>query len=139
MNYEKLTTKDTKNTNERIIFKEESYAIHGAVFEVYREMGCGFLEPVYQECLEKEFAKRAIPFTAQKELRLMYKDEQLQQTYKPDFICHNKIIVELKAVKSIAPEHEAQVLNYLKATGMKLALLVNFGAYPKATVKRFVL
>jgi len=123
----------------RIIFKEESYAIQGAVFEVYREMGCGFLEAVYQECLEKEFTKRSVPFTAQKELRLMYKDEPLQQTYKPDFICHNKIIVELKAVKSIAPEHEAQVLNYLKATGMKLALLVNFGAYPKAIVKRFAL
>ena len=123
----------------KIIYKEKSYAIQGAVFEVYREMGSGFLEAVYQECLEKEFTKREIPFTAQKKLRLMYKDEPLQQTYKPDFICHNKIIVELKAVKSIAPEHEAQVLNYLKATGMKLALLVNFGAYPKAIVKRFAL
>jgi len=123
----------------RIIFKEESYAIQGAVFEVYREMGCGFLEAVYQECLEKEFAQRDIPFTAQKELRLMYKDEPLQQTYKPDFICHNKIIIELKAIKFIAPEYEAQVLNYLKATGMKLGLLVNFGAYPKAIVKRFAL
>jgi len=123
----------------KIIFKEESYAIQGAVFEVYREMGCGFLEAVYQECLEKEFSKRGIPFTAQKELKLMYKDKLLQQTYKPDFICYNKIIVELKAAKSIVPEHEAQVLNYLKATGMELGLLVNFGAYPKAVVKRFVL
>jgi GxxExxY protein len=139
MNHEELTTKDTKSTNGKIIFKEESYSIQGAVFEVYREMGCGFLEAVYQECLGKEFARREIPFTAQKELRLMYKDEPLQETYKPDFICHNKIIVELKAVKSIAPEHEAQVLNYLKATGMKLGLLVNFGAYPKAIVKRFAL
>ena len=134
MNHEKHERHENK-----IIFKEESYAIQGAVFEVYREMGCGFLEAVYQECLGKEFARREIPFTAQKELRLMYKDEPLQQTYKPDFICHNKIIVELKAVKSIAPEHEAQVLNYLKATGMKLGLLVNFGAYPKAIVKRFAL
>ena len=123
----------------KIIFKEESYAIQGAVFEVYREMGCGFLEAVYQECLGKEFSKRGIPFTAQKELKLMYKDKLLQQTYKPDFICYNKIIVELKAAKSIVPEHEAQVLNYLKATGMELGLLVNFGAYPKAVVKRFVL
>jgi len=123
----------------KIIFKEESYTIQGAVFEVYREMGCGFLEAVYQECLEKEFAGRKIPFSPQKELRLMYKDKLLQQTYKPDFICHNRIIVELKAVKSIAPEHEAQALNYLKATGMELGLLVNFGAYPKAVVKRFVL
>ena len=123
----------------RIIFKEESYAIQGAIFDVYREMGCGFLEAVYQECLAKEFAKCEIPFTAQKELRLMYKGALLQQTYKPDFICHDQIIVELKAVKTIAPEHEAQVLNYLKATGMKLGLLANFGAYPKAVVKRFVL
>ena len=134
MNHERHEKHENK-----IIYKEESNAIQGAVFEVYREMGSGFLEAVYQECLEKEFTKREIPFTAQKELRLMYKDEPLQQTYKPDFICHNKIIVELKAVKSIAPEHEAQVLNYLKATGMKLALLVNFGAYPKAIVKRFAL
>ncbi len=134
MNHERHERHENK-----IIYKEESYAIQGAVFEVYREMGCGFLEAVYQECLGKEFTKRKIPFTAQKELRLMYKDEPLQQTYKPDFICHNKIIVELKAVKSIAPEHEAQVLNYLKATRMKLALLVNFGAYPKAVVKRFAL
>ncbi len=130
MNHEK------HERHEKILFKEECYQIQGAVFEVYREMGCGFLEAVYQECLEKELKKRGVPFVAQQELQLLYKGEPLRQTYKPDLICYGQIIVELKAVKEIAPEHKAQVLNYLKATGMKLGLLVNFGTYPKATITR---
>jgi len=121
-----------------ILFKDECYAIQGAIFEVYREMGCGFLESVYQECLERELRSRNIPFVTQPDLRLTYKGELLQQTFKPDLICYSQIIVELKAVKAIAPEHIAQVINYLKATGMKLGLLVNFGDYPKATVQRLV-
>jgi GxxExxY protein len=124
---------------EEIIYKEECYQIQGAIFEVYREKGCGFLEAVYQECLEKEFALRSVPFVAQKELQLTYKGQPLRQTYLPDFTCYGKIIVELKAVKEIAPEHKAQVINYLKATGFKLGLLVNFGAYPKATIIRLAL
>lgn len=131
-----LTTKDTKNTKEKILFKDECYQIQGCIFEVYREMGCGFLEAVYQECLEKELGKRSVPFVAQPELRLTYKGEPLRQTYKPDFICYEKIIVELKAVKEIAPAHKAQVINYLKATGIKLGLLVNFGTFPKASITR---
>lgn len=126
----------TKMVDEKVLFPEESYAIQGAIFDVYREMGCGFLEAVYQECLEKEFRSRQLPFEAQKELVLSYKGEQLAQTYKPDFICHGKIIVELKAVKEIVPEHKAQLLNYLKTTGLELGLLVNFGAYPKAEIVR---
>ena len=122
-----------------ILFKDECYAIQGAIFEVYREMGCGFLESVYQECLERELRSRNIPFITQPDLRLTYKGELLQQTFKPDLICYSQIIVELKAVKAIAPEHIAQVINYLKATGIKLGLLVNFGDYPKATVKRLAL
>lgn len=129
---------EKRESLEKILFKEESYNIQGAVFEVYREMGCGFLEAVYQECLEKEFYKQGIPFIAQQELKLSYKGETLQQTYKPDFICLDKIIVELKAVKEIVPEHKAQVINYLKATGMKLGLLINFGSYPKATIERLI-
>ena len=124
---------------DKILFKDESYAIQGAIFDVYREMGCGFLESVYQECLEKEFRLQNIPFVSQAELKLTYKGEPLVQTYKPDFICFNQIIVELKAVKAIAPEHQAQVINYLKATGMKIGLLVNFGDYPKATIIRLAL
>ena len=118
---------------------EECYAIQGAIFEVYREMGCGFLESVYQECLEREFQRMSIPFAAQQELKLLYKGKLLKQTFKPDMICYDKIIVELKAVKQIAPEHKAQILNYLKATGIKLGLLVNFGTYPKAEIIRLAL
>lgn len=125
--------------HEKILFKNKSYLIQGAIFEVYREMGCGFLEAVYQECLEKELRKRNIPFVAHQQLDLQYKGEPLQQTYKPDFICHGQIIVELKAVKDIAPEHKAQVINYLKASGMKLGLLVNFGRYPKVGITRLAL
>ncbi len=120
-------------------FEEETFAIRGAVFEVYRVMGCGFLEAVYQECLEKELAVRDIPFVAQQELRLYYKGETLRQFYKPDLICFGKIIVELKAVSALSGEHKAQVLNYLKATGYEVGLLVNFGCYPKAIVERLVL
>ena len=120
-------------------FEEETFAIRGAVFEVYRVMGCGFLEAVYQECLEKELAVRDIPFIAQQELRLYYKGETLRQFYKPDLICFGKIIVELKAVSALSGEHKAQVLNYLKATGHEVGLLVNFGCYPKAIVERLVL
>jgi len=123
----------------KLLLESESYVVRGAVFEVYREMGCGFLEAVYQECMEKELTKQGIPFEAQKSLQLFYKGEPLEQVYKPDLVCHGKIIIELKAVKAIAPEHRAQLLNYLKATGIKVGLLVNFGAYPKATIERLVL
>lgn len=125
--------------NKKIIYQEESYAIQGAIFEVYREMGCGFLESVFQECLERELRTRNIPFRAQAKTPIYYKGEKLKQSFTPDFLCFDKIIVEIKAMKQTAPEHEAQALNYLKATGLKLGLLVNFGAYPKATVKRFAL
>ena len=119
-------------------FADESYRIRGAVFEVYREMGCGYLEAVYQECLEREFVRQGIPFAAQRELLLQYKGETLVQTYRPDFICYDRIIVELKAVKELANEHRAQVHNYLKATGLELGLLVNFGHFPKAEIERIV-
>ena len=122
-----------------ILFKEECFQIQGAVFEVYREMGCGFLEAVYQECLEKELQERGIPFFAQQELKLSYKGEPLRQTYKPDLVCYDAIIVEVKALSATTGEHKAQVLNYLKATGKRLGLLVNFGCHPKATVERLVL
>ncbi len=128
-----------KKKDKNLLFGEECYAIQGAVFEVYREMGCGFLESVYQECLEREFRRKDISFVAQQSLELFYKGDRLAQVYKPDFVCYGKIIVELKAVKAIGREHEAQVFNYLKASGFRLGLLVNFGHYPKATVKRIIL
>ena len=122
-----------------LIYKEESYAILGSCFNVYKTMGCGFLEPVYQECLEIEFGYQGIPFSSQKELKLSYRERELKHKYKPDFICYDKIIVEIKAVSQLIKEHEAQVLNYLNATKFKLGLLINFGHYPKIEYKRFVL
>ncbi len=126
------------NTNREMLFREECYAIRGAVYEVYREMGCGFLEAVYQECLEKEFLRRFIPFRSQVDLDLKYKGERLNQRYRPDFICFDAIIVELKAVKDVDNEHRAQLMNYLKATGLRVGLLANFGHYPLATIERKV-
>ncbi len=125
--------------DDELLFKEECYSIQGAVFEVYREMGCGFLEAVYQECLETELVRRGIPFVAQQELKLFYKGDELKQCYRPDLICYEKIIVELKALRDLTGEHRAQVLNYLKGTGLRLGLLVNFGNYQKATVERIIL
>ena len=122
--------------HERLLFAEEVFRIQGAVYEVNREMGAGFLEPVYQECLSLELRSRGIPFAESPALRLRYKEALLRQTYIPDFICYDKIILELKAARALAPEHRAQVLNYLKATGLRLGLLVNFGASPKATIER---
>ncbi len=122
-----------------LLFKDECYAIQGAIFEVYKELGVGFLESVYQECLEKELLVRDIPFEAQRLLRLSYKGQVLEQTYKADLVCYDRILLEIKAVKSLAGEHRAQVMNYLKGTGLRLGLLVNFGSFPKATVERIIL
>src|SRR5215475_10689872 len=108
--------------SDEILFKEESYKVVGACFEVYREKGCGFLEPVYQECMELELGLQAIPFLAHQPLSLDYKGSRLRATYHPDFICYDKIVVELKAVTELVDEHRAQVLNYLKATGLTLGL-----------------
>lgn len=124
---------------EKILFKDEVYAIQGAIFEVYREMGCGFLEAVYHECLERELRLRSIPFVSQKELNLAYKGQPLEQRYRPDLICFNKIIVELKAASELTNEHKAQLFNYLKASNLRLGLLVNFGHYPKAQIERIIL
>ncbi|KFI21393.1 GxxExxY protein [Nitrosococcus oceani] len=134
-----MEPRKTRNTQKELMYERESYAIRGAVFEVYREMGCGFLESVYQECLAREFSRKRIAYIAQPELTLIYKSVPLKQTYKPDFICHDKIIVEIKAVSNLADEHRAQVHNYLKATSMRLGLLVNFGHYPKLEIERIVM
>ncbi len=122
----------------KIIFKEESDPIIGACFEVYKEKGNEFLEAVYQECLSIKFALQGVPFTEKPKLRLDYKGRELKQTYEPDFLCFEKIIVEIKAIKKLADEHRAQVINYLKAIGKQLGLLVNFGHHPKIEHERFV-
>ena len=121
-----------------IIYKEESYRIMGACFEVYKEKGCGFVEPVYQECLEMELGLQGILFQPQVGLALAYKGRPLKQKYVPDFICFEKIILEIKAVSQLNDEHRAQVHNYLRATGYKLGLLVNFGYYPGVEHERIV-
>lgn len=122
----------------KILYKDECYAIQGAIFEVYREMGCGFVEPVYQECMKKELNRKGVPALSQPSLEILYKGEPIDQTYKPDFICFNKIIVELKAVKELCDRHRAQTFNYLRATSMRLGLLVNFGSHPQVTIERMI-
>ena len=119
--------------------KEDSYRIMGACFEVYKEKGCGFVEPVYQECLEMEFGLQGILFQPQVQLQLSYKGRPLRQKYTPDFICFERIIVDLKAVSQLIDEYRAQVHNYLKATGHRLGLLINFGHYPKVEYERIVI
>ena len=121
-----------------VVYAEEAYQLMGACFEVYRDKGCGFLEAVFQECLELELVDQGIPFVAQPKLNLTYKGRPLKQTYSPDFVCFEKIILEIKAVSDVTDEHRAQVHNYLKATGMKLGLLVNFGHFPKLQSERIV-
>jgi GxxExxY protein len=122
-----------------IIHKLESFEIMGACFEVYKEKGSGFLEAVYQECLDIEFTDRKIPFMAQPQLALTYKGRPLKSKYTPDFICYDKIVVELKAVSTLTNEHRAQVQNYLRAAKLKLGLLVNLGHYPKVEYERIIL
>ena len=121
--------------NEKLIYEEETYALRGAIFEVYKTLGDGYLEEVYQNALEEELKLRGIPFAAKKKLQIMYKGRDCG-LYEPDFICFDKIIVELKAVETLHPKHSAQLMNYLRATGHKLGLLVNFCAYPKVDVRR---
>ena len=122
-----------------LILPEESYQIVGACFEVYNEMGCGFLEAVYHECLEMEFTRRNIPFFSKSILPVEFKGQTFRTYYQADFICWNQIIVEIKALSSLADEHTAQLLNYLNAVKKLLGLIVNFGHYPKLQYKRVAL
>ena len=127
-----------KEESRELIFKAESYAIVGACFAVYKDKGCGFLEPVYHECLEIELESQRIPFLSKPPQTLQYRGRTLVQTFSPDFICYEKIIVEIKAVSALVDEHRAQVLNYLSATTCKLGLLVNFGHYPRMEHERLL-
>jgi GxxExxY protein len=119
-----------------LIYEDLTYKIRGALFEVYKEKGCGFVEGVCQECLEIELEMQGIPFIAQYPLKLSYKGRFLKQKFIPDFIIDGKIIIEIKAAKDITDEYRAQLQNYLKATDYKLGLLVNFGHYPKIQIER---
>jgi len=110
-----------------MIYQKESYEIIGTAMEVHRELGCGFLEEVYQEAFERELQLRGIPYEREKILTITYKDQELKKKYKADFVCYDSIIVELKALSELTSEHSSQVINYLKCTGYKLGLLINFG------------
>ena len=121
------------------MFAEEVYAITGAAIEVHKKLGPGFLEAVYQEALEIEFELREIPFASQKNLTIRYKGVVLKKVYCADFVCYGKIIVELKALSKLSGTEEAQLLNYLRATGLEVGVLINFGSSPRLEWKRFVL
>jgi len=121
-----------------VLFKEECYAIMGACFNVYKDKGCGFLEPVYHECMEIELVHQKIKAVSKPKLTLTYRGNVLQQGYESDFVCYGKIILELKAVSGSIDEHRAQLLNYLNATGFQLGLLVNFGHYPGLEWERII-
>ena len=108
-------------------YSDETYQIIGAAMEVHITIGCGFTEPLYQEAFEQELQLREIPFQREKSFHVTYKGKELKKEFRPDFVCYDKIIVELKAVDDFADEHFAQVYNYLKATGLSLGLLINFG------------
>nr|AXS01233.1 hypothetical protein [uncultured bacterium] len=110
-----------------LLYEEETYSIIGAAIEVHKELGYGFLEAVYQEALEKEFISRNITYKREPILTIFYKNEPLNKFYIPDFICYDKIIVELKASSTSVTEHEGQVINYLSATKLNLGLIINFG------------
>ena len=122
-----------------IIYKEESFIVVGAAFKVYNVLGHGFLEAVYQEALAIEFQRQGIPYEREKKLKIQYDGVELNQTYKADFVCFGKIIVELKTVSALDDAHRSQVYNYLHATGYKLGLLLNFGNSDELEKERIVL
>jgi len=120
-----------------MLYKDETYNIVGAAMEVHRTLGAGFLESVYQEALELELKARRIPYVEQSEIVITYKNQLLSKAFIADLYCYDAIIVELKAVSAISPVHEAQLINYLKATKCKLGLLINFGS-DSLEYKRFL-
>lgn len=112
---------------EKLLFEQETYKIMGAAMEVSKQLGGGFLEAVYQESLAEELDIRNIPFVREKKIQLFYKGKELKQFYKADFICFNNIVIEIKAISKILPEHQAQTINYLRALNLRVGLILNFG------------
>jgi GxxExxY protein len=123
----------------QLMYQDETFAVLGAAIEVHKELGSGFLEGVYQEALEIELADRKVPFDPRKGLAICYKGTPLHKAYEADVVCFEKIIVELKALDRLSGKEEAQILHYLKASGMKVGLLINFGSHGRLEWKRFVL
>lgn len=125
-----------KATN--LLLQDETYAVTGAAIEVHRELGPGFLEKVYQEAMQLELKARRTPFEAQKVLKIIYKENRLSQRYLADLVCYEQIIIEIKALNHLSGREEAQLLNYLKATGLRVGLLFNFSSHGKLERKRLV-
>ena len=123
---------------DELVLREEVYAIVGAAIEVHRELGAGFLEAVYQEALERELALRGVAFEAQRELVIHYRGQPLSKIYVCDLLCFDKVLVELKAMDRLTGREEAQLINYLKAAGLPVGLLINFGAHGKLEWRRLV-
>ena len=123
---------------ESILYKNEVFQLIGACMTVHDEKGNGYTEPVYQDCLEIELQHLRIPFTAQQNFPIYYREIKLKHTYTPDLLCYDLIVVELKAVRSLNDEHRAQVMNYLKVTNLQLGLLVNFGSYGRLEWERII-
>ena len=121
------------------IYKEEGYKLMGAAFEVHNVQGYGMAEEIYQECLEIELELRGIPFKAKQELRCFYKGRELKKRYVPDLFVFDALIVELKAVTQLLPEHEAQLINYMRITKQPVGYLLNFGSKGGLEWKRFIL
>lgn len=121
-----------------LLYDKESYEINGAMFEVHKHLGPGLLEKVYQEAFEIELKLRNIPFEREKRYQIQYKGHCLLQEYVADFVCYDKIIVELKSVSEISDTHRAQLLNYLKLTGLKLGLLQNFNTHRIKAAERII-
>jgi GxxExxY protein len=145
---ERALKESTKDTNKHevflevampeLLFKDEVFAIIGAAIEVHKELGSGFLEPVYQEALELESKMRGLPYNAQQTIIIHYKGILLKKEYVPDFVFYDKIIVEIKALDNLTGKEESQLLNHLKATGYKIGLLINFGSRGKLEWKRLI-
>jgi len=127
-----------KTIEDDLIYRDECYLIVGCCMEVHKRLGCGFMEAVYQEALELEFIENAPDFEREKRLRIQYKGKLLKKEYSPDFVCFDKIILELKAAGELTEIHQSQLFNYLKAFSLRLGILVNFGT-PSIQFKRFIL
>jgi GxxExxY protein len=124
---------------DELLYREEVYRLVGACMAVHKDKGNGFAEPVYQDALEIELELAGIPFDAQHNYQIHYRGRPLKHTYTPDLLCFDKIILELKAAKALTDEHRAQLLNYLKVTGLQLGLLINFGSFPRLEWERIIL
>lgn len=140
-NSEQLSTKHRKGDEEKmaeLLLKEEVFEIVGAAIEVHRELGHGFLEAVYQEAMEIELRDKGIPFQARKPLPIQYKGKTLAKEYFADLVCYGQVVVELKALNRLSGNEAAQILNYLKAAGLRVGVLINFGSRGRLQWKRFV-